>query len=1075
MMTDRPDDPPAGSATCAITLLPVNAQQIVGSDMTVSGAISVGGVAQPGATGTFTLLGGALFNSTGAATCDVTADDVGQIPPETFTWDQAGLGKVRLTPTSPAGAPGLRDYTFINGSPLPTVGLEVDRNQAPANGFSEIVATASLTNAGVAVTDGSILFELPGLSSARFADDDSGQSSKVVPVDGRGQAVVAIVDTVVQQGAVRASAVGKYSQASPGLQDIAFTVLPDLTLSLSPRTVTFNAAEGGAVIAISVTGTGGIGVPYAPVNLSVIGGDAYFDAYNSNATLVVTNADGKASVTLNAFTWGGGLVFGSVEMVPPGGSAPQTAVDQVSYTSAAPPGLSLNISAIEYATDGAFDSWTSLDAKGATCAGGPATLSGRVRVSAQYMLRGAPWNGYGDMVFSVDAQSHAQLMAPFALPPDPPVFPAAAVTATYNPPQPDQFVPDNSETGHAPAQVWMQDGVTETALLALTPGPGAESARGNSAPIVFGQAWAGVTKVVVNFVGGGGQVAGIYQNGLHQAAIQVVLTLEDVFAQDLTDDNRPTAQQVMDAVQLMDFGASSNYSMAGRPAARGQFAFVGVGQTSNCFDKQIPAMSGMTPVRAAMMPDDGPTFYENKATISYYLVFNDQGSGRLPGTTVGMVVNPAYPYAGGKVLKFNQANGADSATTVQINSRGTLAYADSDLLQSVIRRKGPSETDAGPNVYNGNDAAGNYVRLWDITVSLRNSRYGVDLFGAFLPSSSLPAPGDAATRSTADSVFYDVKRGAFQTKAYLWQENNYLVSEDDYDDDAMDSGVGLTVPAGQNITLDGVASLSRQAVGAGEIGITVAAGFGDLGPSAGTWKPMAFKLVDRYGNATDEYRVNLALPQPPTLLGDMANGSWLPLTSAAPDDAPEIIADTGVTISRVATVDAGGSDYGNQKKQLGWDTTPSAGQSFVGGLPATFISPGTSWVLEQVNAATSNNEKLYGMSGTFQGATTYITTFNSKDNNSSGYHMVIGVTDAGKRDYIQLKPCWNTGTAMIFATKSAGTPTDGTCWQWSGTTDQKNLFNVMVFGYPYGAPPSQMALWTFDVYGQSKMTDPPAS
>jgi len=1075
-MTRRPDDPPADTVTCTITLFPANAEQIVGSNMFVAGAISIGDDVKPNAQGTFTLFGGALFDDN-SDTRDVVADDTGQIPAQNFTSAIIGSGSVRLTPTDPAGTPSQKFFAFIKGATPPSVDLRVDRDAAPANGFAEITATATLTRAGLPVTDGNILFELLGMSKARFADDDSGKTSKEVPVDASGQAVARIVDTTPQAGVLRASGTDKYAGAAPATQDIAFTTPPDLKLDLSPREVTFDAAQNGATISIIVTGADKAGVAGATVHLEVKGAGAFFETYMADKITVVTNDEGRASVTVNAYTWSSGPVYGSVTAPPAVGADPETAEDQIRYTSKVPDKLTIGVAAIEYAEDAQQTTWATVKSGGAIGLGGPASLAGRVRISARYMLDDNPWDGYGGMVFAVDGRSHALLMQPLTDPPDPPENAAGGLKGMYNQPPEGAFVPDNSaDKGHTPAQMWLQDGYKETVALSITPGAGAESVVSITPKVEFGPAWAGVTKVEVNFVPGGGRVASIYQNGLHQAAIQVVLTLADAFGTVLTEHNYPTADEVLAAVQLVDFTTGGPYSTTEKPA-RGQFGFVEVGQTSNCFDKQIPEMSGLAPARAAATPEDGQvTFAGGKATIYYYLVFNDQGGARLPGTTVGAVVNPGYPYDGGQIRTFTHAGAADSANTVMISSHGTAEYTLNDLTQSVVRQEGPYETDAGPHVYNGSEAAGNCVRRWDATVSFGNSRFGSDLFGAFLPSSSMLGPDDDhGARSTDGSVFYDIKRGAFQTRAYFWQDNNYLVSDEDYDNDAMDRGVSITAPAKtQDITLDGVETMTRASGLTGKIGMTVAAGFGDLGQSAGTWKPTKFKLVDRYGNVAGEYYLNMNLPQPSVLLSHMDGSGWLPLASAAADSGPGTIAGSAITISRVATTDDEGKDYGNQKTELGLTTTPSSGQSFVGGLPATFINPGTGWTLTPVkDGATLNNEQLYRMSGVFQGATNTITTFNSKDNNDDGYHLVIGVADAGKGDHVQLKPNWANGTVMIFAAKSADASTDGTYWRWSGVTQQKDLFDVMVFGYPYGPQQSLMALWKFDVGGQSRADPPP--
>jgi len=356
-------------------------------------------------------------------------------------------------------------------------------------------------------------------------------------------------------------------------------------------------------------------------------------------------------------------------------------------------------------------------------------------------------------------------------------------------------------------------------------------------------------------------------------------------------------------------------------------------------------------------------------------------------------------------------------------------------------------------------------------VSLANTgRSAPTLFGAFMTPSVTQS-----SRETEDCVIHDIKWGGYQTKAYFWQNNNYLISENDYNINKMDSGEEVKKPDGQSMTLAGVTlpadDMAPPAIGRNEICVTIVAGFGDLERSAGKWNPMKLKLVDCYGNVSDEFQLNPNVPQPGFLLNNMANNSWLPLSNNVSATAPAVITSGGVKVNRVTTTDNKGNDNKDQERNMYWQDPGAPQRKLVGGLPLSATSSTDRWTLTPVDASKPTNERLYRMSGTFGGQTYYTLSYNSKTSDS-GYPVVVGVTDVNSGDYVLLKPYWAQGAIMIYAVRNGAVSTDGTYWQWD-TAEGTDALPVMVFSHRYGASVSPMSVWTFDVSGQSAANSPP--
>ena len=1064
-MTGLKDDTNPDDVTCKITLNPMRA--FVGTDMRASGTISQNGHAQPNATGTFTLTAGAVFAKTLTNTCNVEADSTGVVPPERFTSSTACDGMLTFSSINPPGGTDMKPYSFIQQDGKDVMTLTVEPEEAPAGGLIPIAATATITDNGLTFTDASVVFELEGLDAAYFADGDPGARTKVVKVNGDGQAIAYIVDKKVESGRVTATGTPPH-QAATSSKDIAFTAPPDLVLDLSPRTVTFEAADTGQTITVKVTDGQGNGVK-ASVDLTIHSKLAYFVGYNSNSATVKTNTDGLATITINSFTWCSGSVSGDATV----GSS--SATDHIAFESRVPAGLKIGIDSTQYATPSDPARFDGLDVTWVNASGGPATLSGSVKIAARYELNAKPWAGYGDIVFSIDGnQCKAKMSLNYS---GTEAYNDSKLTVKYNDPQ-SNFIPQN----YAPATVYMQDGHIEDVTLTMTPGPGGGDGD-SEATINFGSAWASGNVQALNFIGSSTNVGSIYRNGLHQAAVEIVIALTDIFGKDLTADNQPALNDVKAAIKLVDYPTGLAYSMGGG-SKTGPFSFVVVDTKPNVFEKQILGQAGADlalPVDPPTRRDDPEsTVVDGIATLYYYLTFADDGAITSSGTEVGLIMDAGYTYNGAAKYNYTSSTARPEFPLV-INSIPKKLYTNPaiDLVQTVTSQQDASTRNDGPYNYNGDDTPQNYQRRWDMTVSLPS---GSTLFGAFMPTDLDIDPDVEMPRSTEDCAYYDVKWGGYQIKAYFLQDNNYYVSNDDYKNNKLGHPAKVETPATQSMTLDGVTwGLTAPSFGGGEIGITVVAGFGDLGKSANKWKSWKLKLVDIYGNISREFVLNLNLPQPGALLSTL-NGStqtWQPVVATVSGAAPDVVTTAGVQFSRLATKDDDRNpkddDHapGNPIQNMYWKD-PAGDRGIIGGVPLTAVSSNDRWTITQVNAfasdGNSNNSKRYMMSAVFNG-TAYYTSSSGSVATSENYYPVIGVTDVNAAAYIQLKPYWNCGAVMIFAAKDGNTPTDGTSWQWS-SAEGMNTINVLVLAYQYGSA-SNMGLWALDVEGQAHTSVPP--
>ena len=1067
-MTKSIDNTDVTSVTAAVTLRPE--QQLIGRDINVSGTISNNGTALPRAKALLTLDGPATFYD-GSQKKDVQSDDTGQIAPVPIKCGTQGGGSVTLAPVEPDGLSDQKQYDFVTQDASPKVTLSLNPNTAWADGIHKITANATLTNNDVPMA-GYMTFDLIGAAGASFEGPPPGQRQQVVQVGPGGDASVNIVDSTAEAGTVKATGSGAFDGTPSAASPFTFTTPPDVTISLSPRTVNFEAATSGAPIYIEVYANG---EPLAGQAVMLEIGDsanpAFFNPGQTKSITVTTGPEGKATAIINAFTWCSGTVSAKVDY---NGSS---SFDSVDYNSTVPVGLKVDITDVEYCKINDQNTWYPpkmeevkvKDGNGSDATieayGVPATKNSYVKVHVQYKLNDSPWAGYGQIVFSVD--SNALLSENISSPKW-----QNTVSAMYNTPD-ENYI----SSGEKWAEVFMQDGVIELVKLTYQGDPAVIAVTTDTQKttnVNFGAAWAVATNGQVQFIGSGAAYAKIYQNGVHQAAVLITFTLADFANKDLTEANMPSIEDVKSAIKLIDFKSSEAYSVLNSST---HFSSVQYGFTSNNFAKEIQSGGSMVVPSMVTSGADGSQFDGPKVKLYYYITFDNDGVSGLLSTMVGMNVQPTSPYAGVSRYSFSAKGGSSSAQTVQINGLFPLTYGnDGDVVQVVTASVNPSTQNAGSVNKNGPDPIENYQRRWDATVTL-NDQYGSKLFGAFISDANVDTNNNTPV-STEDCVFFDVKRGMYQIKAYLWQTNLYLISEDDYQGDVMDPSSKVTAPdKTQTMTLDGVTlagdSMTNLKVSDYAIGITVVAGFGDLGPSANTWRNTKLKLVDIYGNATAEYSLNLNLPSPGALMSTMNNtngNGWKPLTLARIGGGPSSIPGQGVEISRLVTSDDQNKDYGNQEKNLYWGNAGKDMVTQAGGRPVSAVLSSNLWTLTLANSQQLNNQKLYKMSALYNGAEYYIMTFGSNVSDK-GYHPVVGVVDVNSSECVQLKPYWNDGTVMIFAAKDSNTQTDGTYWRWSGVTDGMQNDSVMVFGYKYGDA-TAMALWVFDVGGQAQMDIP---
>jgi len=1078
-MTETIDDRPTDNAVATIVL--ESPQQLVGSDIMVSGTIALHGMAQPNAKGTLRLKGDATF-SDGSQNCTVQADDVGQIEPVKVQCSTASEGTVLLDPENPSGFPDQKPYKFIQqASPKVTLSLTPDR--APANGHSTIVAKASLKDAGMPVP-GFITFDLVGAPGATFeVEADGDKRHQVVAVDDDGYASVKIVDSSAEEGVVKASGSGSTLFGEPSDdQSFTFTTPSAVTLTLSSTPsdvtpypssapVTFEAAAAGGAIYIETRkDSGPLAQQKVKLTFNSEKSPAFFPGTDQETTTEVTTGDdGKASVMINAFTWCSGKV--TAQLTTENG----TITESIHFDCTIPSGLYISVSSVAYqTTKDEQDHWHDKRADGQPADGGPAILKSTVRVEAKYMLKyekdgdwkDKEWVGYGDLAFSFkdDGKSIHAHMGPEAT-----EALYDKVTATYNAPPDGKRVPE----GITPATIFMKDGYIENVALMIDAHPKVKEILTNSKTIVFGPAWSMVSNIRVDFIGTAEKSAYIYQNGLNQAWIQVMITPTDILNDYLTDGNMPTKEEVRAAIELMDFTSATPYGA-------NEFRFVQVEDIRNDFDKQFVQGQAAAPGRMAIPDEHQQDNAAANVLVQFYITFRDDGrkhkEGEVRGTTVGMVVTPNSPYVGVEKEYFILDEDGDSAYTVDIVAVDSPVYVlDQDVIQEVTRAKYTDFNDKGPQNKDGPDDIGNYQRRWDVTVGLANQK-AAPLLGLFISSDNSIIPGETKLRSTEDCVFHDVKRGGYQVKGYLWQNNNYLIRKDDFNNDALNRWVTVTAPDGvQTMTLDGIELTGDKMViprnEAAFIKMTIVAGFGDLGKSNNTWNSMAVKVVDVYGNASEDLFINPALPEPGLLLANMTgdnNAAWKPLTTGLVGPGPSALGGKGVAISRLVTTDKDNHDYGNQEKNLYLADAKSDMVNLLHGEPLSAVLSDNKWTFESLGNAKLNNKMLYQMSISFKGETKYVKTFTGE--NDKGKQAVVGVSDGG--DYVQLKPYWDDGTVIIYAVKEDASLTDGTFWQWSGVTDGMQNVNVMVFGYQY-SDVLPTSLWKFNVSGQAQMSDPP--
>ncbi|MBN9044511.1 MAG: hypothetical protein J0H18_02440 [Rhizobiales bacterium] len=278
----------------------------------------------------------------------------------------------------------------------------------------------------------------------------------------------------------------------------------------------------------------------------------------------------------------------------------------------------------------------------------------------------------------------------------------------------------------------------------------------------FGPAWWGLTALQVSFYGAGDNQASayIFRNGLHQAAVRIMMTLLDRQGVPLTGDNQPTIDEVMRLTELCNFVDGTVFG-GDDPT----FANVLATYAPNEFEKQIDT-SSMT-----SMADAGEGNYIRNgvaAFTAYVSVKPDFGYRTL---RIGQIFSPGdYPDA--PVIE----NTVDASGEFQVPLALTLNTAPVITVKAThsngLSQMIGVQNDQGlANPATGGamavpDHVDNYWRHWIFTITLNPALLGDAgnrLFRCDIAAGSfLRDDHCVAWRSSVN--------GMYQSKLYLWPQ-----------------------------------------------------------------------------------------------------------------------------------------------------------------------------------------------------------------------------------------------------------------------------------------------------------------
>ncbi|GLU29500.1 hypothetical protein [Brucella sp. NBRC 12950] len=249
----------------------------------------------------------------------------------------------------------------------------------------------------------------------------------------------------------------------------------------------------------------------------------------------------------------------------------------------------------------------------------------------------------------------------------------------------------------------------------------------------------------------------VYANGRNQAVLCMEMILADSTGTRLTNDNSPTIEEVLNAIDIIDYNTGD---VLGAGTVAG-WSFTSVG---NVFHKQL-TVNPSTAEELDGTADGNNTLVNGLAKVVFYISCDDSALGET--ALLGVRVTPEDSDGFDGIPVENSKDGTFHKP-VSLISRAPITYRLSDLEITGQRIRHPNEVDGTLAFTAGDDPDdGNYWRQFDYHITLSQSamtRYGTHLYRTVLESD------DAYYNEYS---FGERRTGYFAYKGYFWSKNVY--------------------------------------------------------------------------------------------------------------------------------------------------------------------------------------------------------------------------------------------------------------------------------------------------------------
>jgi hypothetical protein len=757
----------------------------------------------------------AHFSNGGQEIHGTTKADGTLVRPETFTDSVVESGTIEAYPTDNPSLSQSKPVNFV-ASDTWTVDLNIENDDALANGKEPIIAVATVKKGGVPQQGQTVYFEISESQSAQF-NNGTQDTTGVTLVAGNASAP--FTDTLAETGNVTASIKLPDHSNPHDTKPFQFTGPSDYSLGLD---LTGNPGTAGNGSQITATATltaneAGLSVGNKPILFELPDSDTAQFTNGEQSITVNTNSSGIATAPFTDSAWEQGTVQATLDV-------PDKQFTTKQYQFNPPSNLGITVNPLTtLTTDG-----TATVVEFPYCpADGTSKLTAKGLVWTDPQKKN-PWTGGGYVRFVL--RGSARFTASSSSQYDAPIQPDGTVTVS--------FTDDKIEQGLLSSMI----------LVPTGNGP-----FGTPQSYEFIDPWSGVSALIGTFPPNAFTTT-IYANGLNEAALTVSMTLSSTNGVKLTSNNQPDITAVESGTSLIEY--STRGALGG---LKGVWAY---SMDDNGFSGSAQYSRASTPPAK----DNGVT--GGVATVTYYITNSDNsvsssvsiGAAITPtgkiivkGTGLGTNNIPKGTTAPAPIVYFAQSyNALNPAPTV--NTTPAIDYKDVAVIAQEVSHDG--EDDNNPSY-----AAGNYWRRYDyvITNLLDATKNPQQIFKCELqPNVSF----------TSDYAFGERSNVIYDFKAYFWP-NNVSTS----DGTPLETKDGYTVQSAgsgkQTVTLSAKNN---------QLYATMFCAFGNVSVGSSSYTPVTLRLIDAYGNS-GLFRLNTDGTAFPSAYADVPNWKPLVYTT----------------------------------------------------------------------------------------------------------------------------------------------------------------------------------------------------